>query len=55
MVFMLAILGVESVRDFAIPLLAGIVCGAYSSVCITGTLWYTIKKSSIKEKKRDKK
>ena len=30
MVFMLAILGVDSVREFAIPLLAGIVCGAYN-------------------------
>lgn len=50
MVVMLAILGVESVRDFAIPLLAGIVCGAYSSVCITGTLWYTIKKAASKKK-----
>ncbi len=46
MVFMLAILGVDSVREFAIPLLAGIICGAYSSVCITGTLWYTIKKAT---------
>ena len=46
MVFMLAILGVESVREFAIPLLAGIICGAYSSVCITGTLLYTIKKAT---------
>ena len=44
MVVMLAILGVESIRDFAIPLLAGIVCGAYSSVCISGTLWYSIKR-----------
>lgn len=44
MVIMLAILGVESVRDFAIPLLAGIIIGAYSSICITGTLWYTVKK-----------
>lgn len=44
MVFMLALLGVDSVKDFAIPLLVGIVCGGYSSVCITGTLWYTIKK-----------
>lgn len=44
MVIMLAILGVDSVRDFAIPLLAGIVCGAYSSVCISATLWYSIKK-----------
>lgn len=44
MVIMLVILGVESVRDFAIPLLGGIVIGAYSSVCITGTLWFAIKK-----------
>ena len=56
MVFMLAILGVDSVREFAIPLLAGIVCGAYSSVCITGTLWYTIKKATNnKSGKADKK
>lgn len=40
MVIMLAILGVESVREFAIPLLAGIIAGGYSSVCIAGTLWY---------------
>lgn len=51
MVVMLAILGVDSVRDFAIPLLAGIICGAYSSVCITGTLWYSVKKISHKKKK----
>lgn len=49
MVIMLAILGVESVRDFAIPLLAGIVCGAYSSICITGTLWYSIKSVGLKK------
>lgn len=49
MVIMLAILGVESVRDFAIPLLAGIVCGAYSSICITGTLWYSIKRIGMKK------
>lgn len=54
MVIMLAILGVDSVRDFAIPLLAGIVCGAYSSVCITGTLWYTIKKRFMNTGKRKK-
>jgi len=52
MVIMLAILGVESVRDFAIPLLAGIVIGAYSSVCITGTLWYTVKKAARGRRKK---
>ena len=50
MIFMLAILGVDSVRDFAIPLMAGIICGAYSSVCITGTLWYTMKRKFAKKK-----
>lgn len=50
MVFMLALLGVDSVKDFAIPLLVGIVCGAYSSVCITGTLWYSLKCLRIKKK-----
>ncbi len=48
MVLMLAILGVDSVRDFAIPLLAGFICGGYSSVCITGTLWYTSKCAKLK-------
>lgn len=43
MVVLLAILGVDTVREFAIPLMAGIVCGAYSSICITGTVWYTLK------------
>lgn len=51
MVFVLAILGVESIRDFAIPLMAGIICGAYSSVCITGTLWFALKSGSLKMKK----
>ena len=50
MVLMIGILGVESIRDFAIPLMAGIICGAYSSVCITGTLWFAIKKLQGKVK-----
>ncbi len=44
MVVMLAVLGVDSVREFAVPLMAGIIGGAYSSVCITGTLWYFFEK-----------
>lgn len=55
MVLMIAILGVESIRDFAIPLMAGIICGAYSSVCVTGTLWFTVKKMQLKKVKRVKK
>ncbi len=42
-VIMLIILGVESVRIFAIPMAVGILCGGYSSVCIAGTVWYFLK------------
>ena len=42
MVIMLAVLGVESVRQFAIPLMAGVIAGGYSSVCIAGTIWYLV-------------
>ena len=43
-VFVLWILGVASIREFALPLMAGIIFGAYSSIFITGTLWYALKK-----------
>ena len=36
---MLLILGVSSIRNFALPICIGIVCGCYSSVCISGPLW----------------
>ncbi len=42
-VAVLYVLGVASIREFALPLMVGIVCGAYSSVCITGALWYVMK------------
>lgn len=50
MVAVLYVLGVTSVREFALPLMVGIVCGGYSSVCITGALWYVMK-AKIKGKK----
>ncbi len=43
MVAVLFVLGVSSIREFALPLMVGIVCGGYSSVCITGALWYVMK------------
>lgn len=43
MVFVLYIMGVPSIKEFAITLMAGIICGAYSSVCITSPLWYFLK------------
>ena len=43
----LFVMGVSTVREFALPIMTGIVCGAYSSVCITGPLWFTMKKRSL--------
>ncbi len=43
MVIMLFILGVSSIREFALPLIIGIVCGTYSSVCVTGALWFVLR------------
>lgn len=43
MVAVLFVMGVSSIKEFAAPLMIGIICGAYSSVCITGALWYIMK------------
>ncbi|MEG1504954.1 MAG: protein translocase subunit SecF, partial [Lachnospiraceae bacterium] len=50
MVAVLFVLGVSSIREFALPLMMGIVCGAYSSVCITGALWYVLRTKFAKRK-----
>lgn len=44
MVAVLYIMGVSSIREFAAPLMVGVICGAYSSVCITGALWLVMKR-----------
>ena len=49
MVFVLFVMGVTSLKEFTFTLMLGIVCGAYSSVCITGPLWYTMKKHTKKK------
>lgn len=36
-------LGVQAIKDFALPLIVGIIVGTYSSVFIASTLWYKIK------------
>ena len=43
MVFVLFLMGVSSIREFALPLMVGIVCGAYSSVFLTGPIWYLMR------------
>ena len=43
MVLMLLILGVSTIREFALPLLAGVVTGTYSSICLATELWFLMK------------
>jgi SecD/SecF fusion protein len=49
MIFMIFIMGVSSIREFTLPLMVGIIAGMYSSVCVTGSLWYVMKKGSEKK------
>ncbi len=44
MVFVLYLMGVSSIREFALPLMVGIVCGTYSSVCLASSMWYEFDK-----------
>ena len=48
MVFVLAVLGVDTIRQFAIPLIVGIISGCYSSVCVASPLWYLFTKKGEK-------
>lgn len=51
MVFMIYILGVTAIKEFALPLMIGIICGGYSSVFITGALWYIMGGKKAKARK----
>lgn len=50
MIFMLLIFGVSSLREFTVPLIGGIIAGAYSSICLTSAMWYNMKKIFSKKK-----
>lgn len=55
MVLCLFVLGSSSIREFALTLMAGIICGGYSSICITGPLWYMMKKGEKKKSPKQEK
>ena len=44
MVFTLYLLGVSSIREFALPIMAGIVAGCYSSVCLSASFWLMLRR-----------
>ncbi|MBR5406579.1 MAG: protein translocase subunit SecD [Lachnospiraceae bacterium] len=50
MVAVLYVLGVTSIKEFALPLMVGIVCGTYSSICLASALWYIFKTKLAKAK-----
>ena len=49
MVFVLFVMGVTSIREFALPIMVGIVSGGYSSVFVTGSLWYVMSKKKYEK------
>ncbi|MCM1258248.1 MAG: protein translocase subunit SecD [Roseburia sp.] len=53
MIFLLWLLGVASIRDFALPIMVGLISGTYSSVCISTELWYVLKRRFGKNKVSD--
>ncbi len=53
MVAVLYVMGVTSIRDFALPLMVGIICGAYSSICLAGGLWYVLRMKFVPKAKQE--
>ena len=44
----LYILGVPSIKEFALPLIVGVICGCYSSVFLSGNFWVLFKGKGAK-------
>lgn len=47
-VTILYILGVEAIKDFALPLIIGVLAGTYSSIFIASPVWYLLKSRKSK-------
>ena len=48
-VALLYIMGVASIKEFTLTLMVGLIVGAYSSVCITGPLWFFFNRNHEKK------
>lgn len=48
-ILMIYILGVPSLKSFTLPLMVGIIAGAYSSIFLSGSLWVFLKKHLAKK------
>ena len=49
MVASLYVFGVTSIKEFALPLMVGILIGTYSSVCLTGAMWFIFRTKFVKK------
>ncbi len=47
---MVYIMGVSSIKVFALPIIIGLFIGTYSSICVAGTIWATWKDTGVKAK-----
>ena len=47
---MVYILGVDSIKQFALPIIAGMLAGLFSSVCLAGNIWAVLKKAFNKKR-----
>lgn len=50
MVAALFVFGVSSIREFALPLIVGILCGTYSSICLAGAMWFIFRTKIVSKK-----
>ncbi len=44
------ILGVQTIKEFALPLIIGLFAGLYSSICLAGSLWTVFKRKGTRVK-----
>ena len=49
MVLVLYIMGVTSIREFALPLMVGLLAGTYSSICLASEIWYLLRTKGMKK------
>ena len=52
-IFVLYLFGVPSIREFALPIMIGLAAGCFSSVFVTGPLWYVMKTRIGKNRVKD--
>lgn len=53
MVVCLYVYGVTSIREFALPLMVGIVAGTYSSICLASGFWFVLRNKFIPQEKKE--